>query len=417
MKDCVAFYKQQARACKLDVPWLQALKEEALDVFTELGFPTRAVEDWKYTSTESFLKQQFIGNSSSIESSRPPVILDRAILLSNGVWRGLDEIDCPKGVLAMPLLEACRAYPQKMKAYLTAAQPAQDGFHWLNTAMLERGLFIYIPPHVSVSLHLSHWQDKANQSVFSRQVVMLDEGSSLCLTEAFQGEADLCYFTSAITEAFLSEKSTLTHYKMQCESTSAYHVGDLRVHQAGSSLLKSHSFSLGGHWVRSDTNIKLQAPKAQCFMNGVYVGMGKQHIDHHTEVIHEAPDCQSEQDYKGILRGKARAVFNGRVRVEKEAVQTVAKQQNKNLLLSLGTEIDTKPQLDIFADDVICTHGATVGQLDEEALFYLATRGIDTALATQYLVQAFLVENMRAIEESTLLPWVSDLITAWLEEA
>jgi Fe-S cluster assembly protein SufD len=158
--------------------------------------------------------------------------------------------------------------------------------------------------------------------------------------------------------------------------------------------------------VRSDIAISLDEPLAQCLMNGIYQPSDQQHMDHHTVVRHVAPDCSSEQDYKGILNGHARAVFNGRVVVVKNAQHTEAKQQNKNLLLSANTEVNTKPQLEIFADDVVCTHGATVGQLDEDALFYLATRGINREEASRYLVQAFTAENLRMLGHKELAEWI-----------
>ncbi len=164
----------------------------------------------------------------------------------------------------------------------------------------------------------------------------------------------------------------------------------------------SHSLSLGGKLTRSDISIHLQEELAQCLMNGIYAPGEGQHVDHHTSVYHLVPNCQSEQDYKGILNGHSRAVFNGKVYVAKEAQHTDAKQQNKNLLLSAQAEIDTKPQLEIFADDVFCSHGATVGQLDEEALFYLATRGIGHLEATHYLLQAFANENLGLIPHNRI---------------
>jgi Fe-S cluster assembly protein SufD len=236
-----------------------------------------------------------------------------------------------------------------------------------------------------------------------------EKGSQASLIEDYCGEAGQCYYTNTVTEVHLAEKASLTHTKIQRESKLAYHVGHLAVKQAAHSQLDSHLFSLGGQWVRSDLTIHLDEPHASCGMNGMYVPFDGQHMDHHTLVRHQAPDCQSVQDYKGIVSGHARAVFNGRVVVAKDAQHTSAKQQNKNLLLSTNAEIDTKPQLEIFADDVVCTHGATVGQLDEEALFYLATRGIEHEEASRYLMQAFMTDNLRAIPNAKLAAWIGDL--------
>ena len=210
---------------------------------------------------------------------------------------------------------------------------------------------------------------------------------------------------------FAAANATVTHYKIQRESKAALHIGHLAISQGASSQVNSHLFSFGGKLVRSDTTFALEAPHAQCFMNGIYAPTAGQHMDHHTRVTHAVAHCSSVQDYKGILSGHSRAVFNGQVIVAKDAQHTSAQQQNKNLLLSVGAEIDTKPQLEIFADDVVCTHGATVGQLDEDALFYLATRGIEPAEASQYLVRAFAAENIRAVTQAPLAEWLSQRLT------
>uniref|UniRef100_UPI00260D9DA4 Fe-S cluster assembly protein SufD n=1 Tax=uncultured Legionella sp. TaxID=210934 RepID=UPI00260D9DA4 len=198
------------------------------------------------------------------------------------------------------------------------------------------------------------------------------------------------------------------------ESKSAYHLGHIAVKQEESSQFASHSLSLGGKLVRSDLSLYLQEERAHCLMNGIYAPAEGQHVDHHTTVHHLVPECSSEQDYKGILTGHSRAVFNGKVIVAKDAQHTDAKQQNKNLLLSANAEIDTKPQLEIFADDVVCSHGATVGQLDEEALFYLATRGIGRLDASRYLIHAFAQNNLRLIPHRDLADWMGQLLTQQL---
>ena len=212
----------------------------------------------------------------------------------------------------------------------------------------------------------------------------------------------------------LGEKAQCVHYKIQREGKLACHIGHVAVNQLAHSEFASHSFSFGGKLVRSDLSINLLQEYAQCLMNGIYIPNEGQHVDHHTIVNHLLPNCRSKQDYKGILNGHARAVFNGKVVVAKDAQHTDASQQNKNLLLSANAEIDTKPQLEIFADDVLCSHGATVGQLDEEALFYLATRGIDKIEASRYLVHAFTEENLRLIPKQKLAAWVGNLITQQL---
>ncbi len=426
MSESLDFYQQIAVSQVSNVPWLAHLQENAIAEFSKLGFPTRHCEDWKYTAVDSFLQRSFSSeqgfstkSAKSSHSLQPlsalPVGVDHHVIaVNNGQVLITDALkkSLPAGVVVLPMAEAIVLHADKIKPYLSLILQQQHGFQALNTAMLHSGVFIYVPAGVAMTtlLLLTHYQDNENQATYIRHLVVAEEGSSLSLIEDYQGEENTTYFTNTITEVSLAPRATLTHYKFQREGKLAYHVGHMAVKQAAGSQFASHSFSVGGKLVRSDITIGLAEPLAQCFMNGVYAPAEGQHIDHHTVVTHDAPNCRSEQDYKGILSGHSRAVFNGRVIVAKDAQHTEAKQQNKNLLLSKNSEIDTKPQLEIFADDVVCTHGATVGQLDEDALFYLATRGIGQADATRYLVQAFAVENLRSVANDELRNWIGTLI-------
>ena len=416
MSELVDFYKQEARAQCSPISWLADLQKKAISDFSRMGFPARHQEDWKYTAVDAFLKERFVSGplSSSITNNPPALKVDFSIELSNGVIANLKTLraSLPQGVIVMPMVEAYQIHADKIKPYLSQILKQQHGFHAMNMAMLNRGLFIYVPAGVVLAtpLLLAHWQDQPHQASYLRHLVILEKGSELSLIEDYQGAPEATYFTNTITEAYLAENAKLTHYKLQRESKGAYHVGHLAVKQEAESQLKSHSFSIGGKWVRSDITIALQGPGADCLMNGIYAPREGQHMDHHTVVTHEVPHCSSAQDYKGILSGQSRAVFNGQVIVAKHANHSTAKQQNKNLLLSSKAEIDTKPQLDIFSDEVICTHGATVGQLDEEALFYLATRGIGRAEASRYLVQAFAKDNLQAFENKALIALLGPLL-------
>ena len=416
MSELVAFYEAQAKNAFSNIPWLLDIQQKALNDFMRLGFPNKHQEDWKYTSLTPFLKQSFaVDKSKSVVKlkSNIPFAAGKTIHFCNGqlVEETLAAIPLPKGVLVNSLTEACVQHQDKLQPFLNTLFPARDGVHALNTAMLDQGLFIYVPAdvHLDEPIVISHSHDQSHQASFIRHVVMLEPGSRATVIEDYQGDDRIEYHTNTMTNVHLSASAHFTHYKIQREGQLGYHLGHLSAVLANGSQLDSHSFSVGGQLVRSDTSIQLQEPNASCSMNGIYAPTAKQHMDHHTEVIHNAPDCHSEQDYKGILNGQSRAVFNGRVIVAKGAHHTRAEQQNKNLLLSVGTEVDTKPQLEIFADDVLCTHGATVGQLDEEALFYLATRGIGRADASRYLVQAFVAENLKAITNKELAAWMGTL--------
>lgn len=414
MSECVEFYQSQARGSLSSNPWLLTRQQQALQALTTGGFPTRHDEDWKYTSVESFLQHRFVAHKAASKPDRvdtqiPPVACHR-VMIVDGLLAACPEL--PAGVSVLPLMDALSTMPEKVTPYLNQILTSEHAFHALNTAMLSNGLLIHLAEGVRLDapLWISHWQTEANQAVHLRHLVVAEKGSQASLIEDYAGETAQCYYTNVITEVHLAENASLMHMKLQRESKHAYHVGHLAVKQSAHSQLDSHLFSLGGQWVRSDLTIHLDEAHARCSMNGVYLPFEGQHMDHHTLVHHAAPDCCSEQDYKGIVNGRARGVFNGRVVVAKDAQHTVAKQQNKNLLLSMNAEMDTKPQLEIFADDVVCTHGATVGQLDDEALFYLATRGIGYEEASRYLMQAFMTTNIRAVSNADLAAWIGDLL-------
>jgi Fe-S cluster assembly protein SufD len=413
MDECIAFYQNQENPFAAKTSWLADMCAVARQQFVEHGFPTRFDENWKYTAVLPFLQHRF--QLHSISTDLPDnVIQDPPCNAYPFAWVNgflTKKSALPTGVVVMSLLDAIAAMPEKVTPYLGHSLKSEHAFHALNTSMLAQGLVIYVSAHATISdpLWLSHWQSRAGHGVHLRHLIILEEGASVNVVEEYRGDAANCYYTNTITEVHLAPSAHLTHYKIQCEGQHAFHVGHTAVTQSSQSQFDSHMFSLGGQWVRSDITIRLQEPEARCSMNGLYAPTEDQHMDFHTLVEHAVENCHSEQDYKGMMTGHSRAVFNGRVLVEKGANRTVAKQQNKNLLLSPHAEIDTKPQLEIFSDDVICTHGATVGQLDEEALYYLATRGISHEDACRFLMQAFVTENIRAIPNETLAAWIGNL--------
>lgn len=418
MNEILEFYQEQAKKGLSTLPWLAQLQSKAATNLNRRGFPTRHDEEWKYTNVDALLKQSFAPQQpktspSVLNGSDLPV--KQQIFIQNGLISGEKELtqNLPAGVLILSLSEALTQHADLIKPYLGEILKQEHGFHFLNTALIECGVFIYIPKGICLDapIVLSHVQDQTNQAVHLRHLIIAQEQSQVTVIEEYLGEVDCCYLTNTVTEVFVGARAQVTHYKIQRESKEAYHLGHLAVKQSVHSQFSSHSISLGGKLVRSDISMYLQEEHAHCLMNGIYAPAEGQHVDHHTTVYHLVPNCSSDQDYKGILTGRSRAVFNGKVIVAKDAQHTDAKQQNKNLLLSANAEIDTKPQLEIFADDVLCSHGATVGQLDEEALFYLATRGIGRQEASHYLIHAFAIENLRLIPNRELADWMSNLLT------
>ncbi|RUR17830.1 Fe-S cluster assembly protein SufD [Legionella sp. km535] len=424
MNEILSFYQQQAKAGQSTIPWLAHMQAKALEQLSRHGFPTRHDEDWKYTLLDSLLKQPFtipesVNSSNADLSSNLPVkhqlFIQDGVIIHEPEWMK----QLPAGVVLRPLALALIEHEDLIKTYLGTILNQEHGFHSLNTALIHNGVFLYIPRGVCIEdpIAVIHSQNQNNQAVHLRHLIIAEADSQVTLLEEYKG-ADRCsYLTNTVTEVCVGAGASVSHYKIQNESKSAYHLGHIAVRQSASSQFLSHSLSLGGKLVRSDISMYLQEEHAHCLMNGIYAPAEGQHVDHHTTVHHLVPECSSEQDYKGILTGRSRAVFNGKVIVSKDAQHTNAKQQNKNLLLSANAEIDTKPQLEIFADDVLCSHGATVGQLDEEALFYLATRGIGRMEASKYLIHAFAQDNLRLIQNRDLADWMGHLLTQQLEYA
>ena len=418
MSEILDFYQQQAKTGISTFPWLAQLQSKALNELKRIGFPNRRDEEWKYTPVDVLLKQLFVRPQDRVSSAVPPVSdvpVTRQIHLYNGLISGIKELvsQLPEGVLVIPLSQALMQHAALVRSYLGATVQQEHGFHFLNTAMIACGVFVYVPAGVCIEepIILTHVQDQMNQAVHLRHVVVAEAGSQVTLIEEYVGADNCCYLTNSVTEVCVAAGAKVTHYKIQRESKLAYHLGHVSVKQATHSEFASHSLSLGGKLVRCDISLYLQEEQAQCLLNGIYAPAEGQHVDHHTTVHHLAPNCRSDQDYKGILTGRSCAVFNGKVIVAHGAQHTDAKQQNKNLLLCAQAQVNTKPQLEIFADDVLCSHGATVGQLDEEALFYLATRGIDKLEASHYLIHAFAQDNVRLIPHQQLADWMGRLLT------
>ncbi len=415
MTDLDVFYPQQTNSTCYVQPWLNQLQQTAQLAFAQFGLPDQSMEDWKYTPVPSVPWKSFKQSSSrdKVRERAQQLPIADCVMLHNGCQASSPGINWPQGMVVSTLQTAIATHPELVRAYLGSILRSQHGLQALNTMMLREGMFIYVPKHVLVEqpICLSHWQSGDEEAAYIRHLLVLDEGSQLTVIEDYAGRVDGVYATNTITEVHLAANADLCHYKLQRESRKSYHFGHIAVRQNQGSRYANHALSIGGQWVRSDLSVYLQQPQASCLMNAVYATVANQHVDHHTQVEHQSAQCESIQDYKGIITGHSKAVFNGRVHVLPHAQQTVAKQQNKNLLLSRHAAIDTKPELNIFADDVVCTHGATVGQLDEDALFYLASRGIEREQASMYLLNGFAVDNFRYMHNHALSEWMNGLFT------
>jgi len=355
-------------------PWLQEKRQHGIDCFIKNGFPGTKNENWKYTPITALTDQNF---SYQPDNALKP--------------RWTIPANLPKEAVITDLLSACKQFPELVQRYLEQSfECSENGFLALNTALFQQGIFIYLPSQIQCAEPLwIEYPAADGQMIHWRNLIILEEGAEMTIVESFDNAIPSTYWNHGITEIYLHKNTKLTHCKWQNEGKHAFHLGKTFVDQKCNSHFESCVLSIGSAWARSDIQVSLTEESAQCVLNGLSFGQNRQYLDHHTEVEHLKPSGKSEEYYKSILSDNARGVFNGKVIVSPNAHQTDAAQQNKTLLLSKTAQMNTKPQLEIFADDVKCSHGATVGQLSEEALFYLRTRGIEFPHAQQLLISAF----------------------------
>jgi Fe-S cluster assembly protein SufD len=407
------YISEHARIASLDTDWLHSVRQSAISNFRQTGFPTLRHENWKYTDVRPILKRNFVQadpqtagfDPGYINSIRFAEMECHDVVFTNGSYAGeFNSVkDLPAGALVQSLAEALIRNTDKVKECLGQfGQEEENGFAVLNTAFLTNGMLLYVPDDtvVEMPVNLMYLAGDQSQPHVShlRNLVILGRNARLTLIENYVGKDGSEYLTNTVTNIVAGQGAILEHYKLQQESMKAFHIGNLRTYQQRDSRIESHSFSLGGALVRNDINSSLAEEGAEIMLNGLYIANGKQHVDNHTWINHLKPRTVSRENYRGVLDGHARGVFNGKVVVHKHAQKTDARQSNANLLLSDHAEIDTKPELEIYADDVKCSHGATIGQLDENMLFYLRTRAIDAATAKSLLTFAFADEVITGIK-------------------
>jgi len=423
-----AFREFQQRSGRELPAWIERLRESAFDRFEQMGFPTTAAEDWKYTNTAPIARTAFEpvsdANSSIKEISEvEPFIFPEArrscLVFINGIFRrefsALEGL--PAGVVASPLDEALEGRHEELaRQYLSRlADYNEQSFTALNTAFLgSSGAFLYFPKDVRVEtpVQLLFLADagEARSAVFPRLLVVTERGSEATIIESYASTGESVYFTNAVIEVAVGENARLAHYKVQRESERAFHIAATYADLARSSAYDLTTITLGAQLSRHGIGVRLAHEGAECWLDGLYIVGTGQHADTHSLIDHFSPHCTSHQLYKGILDGKSRAVFNGKVFVHRDAQQTDAMQTNKNLLLSNEAHVDTKPQLEIYADDVKCAHGATVGQLEEEELFYLMSRGLRPDAARNLLTYGFAEEVVAKIKIGSIKTQLDEAI-------
>jgi Fe-S cluster assembly protein SufD len=422
-----AFRTLQGRSKNSRGSWLPHLREKAMERFAELGFPSVKDEEWKYTNVAPIARIDFrpllladaVAPGSDANRLADFTCAEAAqsqLVFVNGVLRGdLSSLTAlPEEVVAIDLSQALTnpGYAEIAREHLARyADYVANGFTALNTAFVDGGAFVYLPKSVTVKapLHLLFISDGNRLATFPRVLIVAEENASATLIESYASTSDADYFTNAVVEVVLKDGARLEHYKVQRESAQAFHIATTMAELGPNTSYDATAITFGAALSRHDIHVTMDHEGAECWVDGLYLVTGNQHTDTHSVIDHRKPHCTSHQLYKGILDGKSRAVFNGKIFVRHDAQKTDALQTNKNLLLSNEARVDTKPQLEILADDVKCAHGAAVGQIDQDELFYLETRGIHHDLARNLLTYGFAEEVIGKIK--------IDSIRAELDEA
>ena len=411
--------------------WLSHLREEAATRFETLDFPTTRHEEWKYTNIAPILKVPFRPaaqdtqsvTTESIKSFTFQESQQSQLVFINGVYSSqLSNLSAiPSGITACNLAAAPEAHTNVIREHLAAhADYRGEVFTALNTASIGDGAFIYVPQGkiVETPIHLLFISTAPEAGIIShpRTLIVAGQDAMAMVIESYVSLADDVCFTNAVTEVVAGANATIDHYRLQEESERGFHIGTTEVHQERGSNYSSCAISLGGEIARHNLNVALNGENISSTINGLYVVTDHQHVDNHTTIDHRQPYSTSHQLYKGILDGKSRAVFSGKIFVREGALLTDARQLNKNLLLSHEATVDTKPQLEIFADDVKCAHGATVGQLEDEELFYLASRGLTAERARALLTYGFAEDVISKIRLESARKQLDEMVLARLHQ-
>lgn len=427
--------------------WLQQIKREAFARFWELGFPTLKDEDWRFTNVAPIANTEFrLAEAVAIDAEALRGVIPSwagiRLVFVNGVFS--PELSSPgtasAGVVVMSLAEAIAASHPLLKEHLAKHEDYRaDAFTALNTAFIQDGAFVLVkrgtalenPVYVLYvstgdTAEMAHPRNlfvagEQSQATFVEDYVSLSGAGSLTRQHGSEAHPQTsvdgaAFFSNVVTELVAGTDSVVSHFMIEREDESALNVSTLSIDQERNANVDSHSVLVGGALVRNNVHPVLAGEGADCLINGLFVANGRQHMDNYMKVEHASPHCNSRQFYNGILDGHSRGVFHGRIIVHKHAQKTDAKQTNRNLLLSNDAQIDTKPQLEIYADDVKCTHGATIGQMDEEALFYMRSRGIPDAEARRLMLFAFASECLDRVKAGVVRDWLETMVPQWMPQ-
>lgn len=402
-----------------------ALRNEALSKFRNIDFPSLKDEEWKYTNVNPILKNGFTpAKEINISAELKENIENKMfcgfgchrLVFVNGIFS--EELSAlkplPEGVIINSLRKTIKENPAVVREHFPSFSSDSNAFNLLNTIFSLDGLFVYLPKGKAVEMPVQvlYLNGNDNEMFLSspKNFIAAEEGSRIDIIMNYAGISDNSYFSNIMTEVTAGKNAAVNIYKIQNENENSYHIEKVNAVQGESSLFNHYSISFGGSIVRNDINSSLNGENCECHYYGLYLGNNKQHIDNHTFVDHAKPNCMSNELYKGILDGNSRGVFNGKIMVRPDAQKTNAYQSNKTILLSDKAIIDTKPQLEIFADDVKCSHGATIGRLDETAYFYIRSRGVPAEFAKSMLIRAFANDVIESIKIQELKDKLNHMI-------
>lgn len=398
---CRDYGQHEATLPGQQLAWIRSLRGDALEQFKTHGLPLGGDEAWKYTDLKALNRRTFevAAQAPAIEpqQARTQSLIEapcaRLVFVDGLFARALSSASLPMGVSVASLAETLQTDAAALEGRLgQQVEIAQPGFSALNTALMADGAYICVHRDTPVSepielLFLS--SGSPDRAAHVRNLFVLESGASAVVVENHAALGDGAYFTDIVSEIFVDEHASLQHYKVQRDGVQAFHFAGTHIRQHRNGHYVAHTVDLGGRLVRNTVSASLAGEGAECTLNGLYVASGRQHVDHHTRIDHLVPHAISREQYKGVLDGRARGIFSGRVVVHPHAQQSDAQQAHDSLLLSDDAEADSRPQLEIYADDVKCSHGSTVGQLDDDALFYLRARGIGLEHGRELLVRAF----------------------------
>ena len=406
--------------------WLRTIRENGFEKFSAIGFPSKRDEEWRFTDISPVMRKEFklpsisnkLADLNDVSRFMFTNLDAYRLVFIDGIYSpNLSSVAGLPGAVIIDEISSIANHEDLVKDHLSHYTNGQENaFTALNTAFINHVAVVCIPSNTLLDkpVHLLYINSGSEEdtAIYPRNLIVVGDHSAATIIESYDAVSANCYFDNTVTEIAVGNGSRVEHCKVQRESQRAFHFGTLQVQQKRDSQFTSNSITVGSKLTRNGISTILNDERSECTLNGLYLGANEQIIDNHTRIDHKMPNCNSHELYKGILDGNSSAVFNGKIYVHPDAQKTDAKQTNRVLLLSDNAKINTKPELEIFADDVKCTHGATVGQIDEDALFYLRSRGLDYQKAHSILTYAFAEEALNQLNVTEVRREIDDLLAS-----